>query len=150
MPSESKRGRLPFEPRSNKQNKPPKTAPTNAKVVKTTKADASLRAIPDAVSKRMVRRMALFCGIPSALGMSSLLVFYWLKSQQILDLPPYIALLVSFSLLGLGLIGLSYGIFSASWDEHRVGGWLGIAECKVNFQRTVDAWRESRQQAKAD
>jgi hypothetical protein len=147
MPSESKRGRLPFEPRNNKQNKPPKIAPTTAKAVKTksTKADASLRAIPDIVSKRMVRRMVLFCGIPSALGMSSLLVFYWLHSRQILDLPPYIALLVSFGLLGLGLIGLSYGIFSASWDEQRVGGWLGIAECKINFQRTVAAWRESRQ-----
>jgi hypothetical protein len=145
MSSESKRGRLPFEPRHNKPNKPPKAAPVKSAATKTTKADASLRSIPRVVSNRMMRRMIVFCGIPTALGMSSLLVFYWLKSQQILDLPSYVALFVSFGLLGLGLIGLSYGIFSASWDEDRVGSWLGIAECKVNFQRTVAAWRESRQ-----
>ncbi len=154
MPSESKRdkpsasgkaNRLPFEPRQNKKQKAAKTPPSasknKSKSRQASKDDASLAAIPDVVSKRMVRRMAFFCGIPSALGMSSLVVFYWLKANNIIDLPPIAALLVSLSFLVLGIIGLSFGIFSASWDEDRVGGLLGIEELKLNLPRVFAALR---------
>lgn len=154
MSSKSKRGRLPFEPRQTKKKQLTKKAATENKTnaapsPRTAKSEASLSAIPDAVSKRMARRMALFCGVPSALGMSSLFVFYWLSSKDI-DLPPYLALAVSFAFLGLGVGGLSYGIFSASWDENRVGSLVGAGEFKTNLQRTFSAWREGRQQARED
>ena len=155
MPSDSKQDRLPFEPRGNKKEKPAKTAP-KAKVKqrkatpRSSRPDSNLSAIPDAVSKRMGRRMAVFCGIPSALGMSSLLVFYWIKTNDIVQLPPYLAFAVSFGFLGLGVLGLSYGLFSASWDEERTGSTLGGDEFKLNFQRTRDAWKASKKADSAD
>ncbi|MEN9518044.1 MAG: hypothetical protein RLZZ381_632 [Cyanobacteriota bacterium] len=155
MPADSKRGRLPFEPRNNnKKEKPEKTPPaTTVKKYKgssrNSRPNSNLSAIPDAVSKRMGRRMAIFCGIPSVLGMLSLLVFYWLKANKIVELPPYLAFAVSFGFLGLGVLGLSYGLFSASWDEERRGSALGGDELKLNLGRTRDAWKASKK-AKAD
>lgn len=153
MPSDSKRGRLPFEPRNNKKDKPEKVAPaaSTTKVQQKRKStsrssrqNSNLSAIPDVVSKRMGRRMAVFCGIPSALGMSSLFVFYWLKVKEVVELPPYAAFAVSFGFLGLGVLGLSYGLFSASWDEDRTGSTWGGDEFKVNLGRTRDAWKASK------
>jgi hypothetical protein len=153
MASESQRERLPFEPKKNKKNKPPKTSPKVEAVsqsAKTVKSDASLSAIPDVVSKRMAWRMAVCCGIPTALGMSSFVVFYWLRVKEIIELPPYAVLLVSLGFLGLGVIGLSYGIFSASWDENQPGSFLGVGEFKTNLGRTIEAWRASRRAKKAN
>ncbi len=157
MAKNSKKNRLPFEPSNNKK-KPAKTAPTpttkaNSKSAKSQKSsktknpDASLSAIPKAVSNRMVRRMVVFSGIPTALGISSFFIFYWLLSQNIIDFPPYLVVFVSAGLFGLGVLGLSYSIFSASWDENRPGGIMGFAEFKTNFARTVSAWRDGRKKA---
>jgi Photosynthesis affected mutant 68 len=151
MPSDSPRGRLPFEPRnSNKKEKPEKTAPTTTPkqkrkgTARNSRPNSNLSAIPDVVSKRMGRRMAIFCGIPSVLGMLSLVVFYWLKVNKVVELPPYVAFAVSFGFLGLGVLGLSYGLFSASWDEEDAGSALGGDEFKVNLGRTRDAWKASK------
>ena len=158
MPSDPKRGRLPFEPRKNNKKKQEKTAPAKspATVQKKSKStsrnsrqNSNLSAIPDAVSKRMGQRMAVFCGIPSALGMSSFFIFYWLRVKEIVDLPPYAAFAVSLGCLGLGVVGLSYGLFSASWDEDLPGSTWGITELKLNLGRTWDAWKASKE-AKAD
>ncbi|MDW8463816.1 MAG: PAM68 family protein [Geminocystis sp.] len=62
-------------------------------------------------------------------------------------MPNTAVLLVTLGLFGLGVLGLSYGIFSASWDEDRVGSWWGWSEFKLNFGRFVSAWREHRQKA---
>ena len=151
MPSESKNeksNRLPFEPRQTKK-KPPKVAPSNVTpTARESGSETSLKAIPDAVSRRMAKRMALYSGIPTGLGMFSFFIFYWIVSQKILEIPSYVAMLVSLSLFGLGFIGLSYGIFSASWDENRVGTWLGWQEFKTNFGRTTAAWRSGKKSAK--
>ena len=168
MSSDSKRGRLPFEPRKNSKNKPaaskenslvnkpqkasrsasPKSAKVQAKKAKSTsrssRPNSNLSAIPDLVSKRMGKRMAVFCGIPSVLGMSSLFIFYWLKVKEIVELPPYLAMAVSFGFLGLGVFGLSYGLFSACWDEDRAGTLMGFDEFKINLGRTKDAWKASK------
>lgn len=151
MSSNSQRGRLPFEPRQNKKKKPPKDTPTaknTAKSRPTARSEASLSAIPDIVSKRMARRMVFFCGIPSVLGMSSVVAFYWLFTNGIIDLPPYVALFVSAGFLALGVAGLSFGIFSASWDEDRVGSLIGIEELKINLPRTFAAWRNGSKNRK--
>jgi len=147
--SDSKRGQLPFEPRKNKKKKPAKN-PSAASKQKTkgtsrnSRNNSNLSAIPDVVSRRMGKRMAVFCGIPSALGMSSLFICYWLKIKNIVELPPYLALAVSFGFLGLGVVGLSYGLFSACWDEDRAGSLMGLDEFKVNIARTKTAWKESK------
>lgn len=144
---ENKRESLPFEPRQKKKKNKPKTAasvPPKRSQTSTAESEASLSAIPDAVSKRMIRRMALLCGVPTTLGVVSLLCFYWVVSQKIFEVPPYAAVLVSSGFFGLGVLGLSYGLFSASWDEDRSGNLLGFDEFKLNFSRTTAAWRSAR------
>jgi hypothetical protein len=46
---------------------------------------------------------------------------------------------------GLGVLGITYGVLSASWEEDRVGNWLGLGEFGTNWGRMVEVWRETRQ-----
>ncbi len=102
-------------------------------------------AIPDAVSKRMVRRMALLSGIPSVLGAATFFVSYFLITKLGLEFPHVAVVLVSMGFFGLGVLGLSYGLFSASWDEDRPGSIFGWQEFRINLGRTTSAWRSARQ-----
>ena len=92
----------------------------------------------------MIKRMALFSGIPTGLAMLSFVAFYWVVSHDLLDVPTYVVFAVSLGLFGLGVLGLSYGIFSTSWDEGRVGHWWGWEDFKINLGRTVKAWRSPK------
>jgi hypothetical protein len=100
-------------------------------------------AIPQVVSQRMARRMAFFCGIPSALGMATFVVSYFLVRNEILALPNVVVVLVSMGFFGLGVLGLSYGVISASWDEERLGSWVGWSEFTLNWGRLTAAWRSN-------
>lgn len=104
-------------------------------------------AVPEVVSRRMVRRMAFFCGIPSAVGMSTFFVSYEIVINGWFKLPTAAVLLVSLGFFGLGVLGLTYGVLSASWDEDRLGGWLGWGEFTTNLGRMTEAWRSSRQKS---
>ena len=128
MPSSpAPRQRLPFEPKKQPRQKAPSPIPSLQATAKpkAVRSQTSLQAIPEQVSRRMIKRMALFSGIPTGLGMFSFLAFYWVVSHDWLEIPPYVVFAVSLGLLGLGVLGLSYGIFSTSWDEERSGHWLG-------------------------
>lgn len=148
--SNSNDQRLPFEPRQ-KRKKTPKTQPAPAPSSKSTKPEHKATqskesmAIPDAVSKRMVRRMALLCGIPSVLGIVTFFVSYLLVTQVGLKLPNAVVVLVSMGCFGLGVLGLSYGVLSASWDEEVPGTTLGWQEFKTNWGRMTEAWRSAGQ-----
>jgi len=156
MPSSpAPRQRLPFEPKKQprqKAQKAPSPIPSVQSIAKpkAVRSQASLQAIPDQVSRRMIKRMALFSGIPTGLGMFSFFAFYWVVSHDWLEIPPYVVFAVSLGLLGLGVLGLSYGIFSTSWDEARSGHWLGWQEFKINLERTINAWRTQRKDLRKD
>lgn len=166
-PSTQSNPRLPFEPRQ-KRKKVAKSQPAPASSQKATKeekqasvspspskkatkgekqasASRESMAIPDAVSKRMVRRMALLSGIPTVLGISSFFVSYLLVKQVGLKLPNAAVVLVSMGFFGLGVLGLSYGVLSASWDEDVPGTRLGWQEFKTNWGRMTAAWRSAGQ-----
>lgn len=100
--------------------------------------------IPAAVSKRMLRRMAVLSLGPIALGVGIFFLSYYLLSQEILEFAPVVVLLTTMGCFGLGVVGLSYGMLSASWDEEP-GDLIGMDEFKLNLGRMKDAWRESRQ-----
>jgi Photosynthesis affected mutant 68 len=53
--------------------------------------------------------------------------------------------LANMGLFGLGVLGITYGVLSASWDEERSGSLLGVGEFRTNWGRMVGAWRETRQ-----
>ncbi|MCS6782664.1 MAG: PAM68 family protein [Gloeomargarita sp. SKYBB_i_bin120] len=90
--------------------------------------------MPKVVSDRMLRRMAVFCGTPTALGLAAFPTSYLLLQQGI-KIPVPVVVVVTLGLFGLGMVGLSYGILSASWDADRVGHWLGWQEFRTNWGR---------------
>ncbi|MEN9221588.1 MAG: PAM68 family protein, partial [Thermostichus sp. BF3_bins_97] len=57
--------------------------------------------IPPEVSRRMVRRVLIFCGIPSGIGLSSFFVNYYLLVNHVVALPSYFTLIESFAFFGL-------------------------------------------------
>ena len=159
MPSEPQRESLPFEPKSSKQSsgKAASSGASSSKEsskpsVKTTSGKASSGrsdgsqkddgSIPEVVSRRMMRRMAVFSGVPTFLGMSSFFVSYILLTRHIVELPNVVVLLVSLGCFGLGVIGLSYGVLSASWQEEEAGSLLGLTEFSINFRRLVQGLRK--------
>ncbi|MEQ8957838.1 MAG: PAM68 family protein [Coleofasciculus sp. C2-GNP5-27] len=167
MSDEPSRNPLPFEPnqkRKKKSKSPAKAGANQAKAKPVArKAEAKPQAkpdqptasapesmaIPDQVSKRMVRRMALLCGIPTALGILSFVVSYLLVVNLEIELPNVAVVLVSMGCFGLGVLGLSYGVLSASWEEESPGTLLGWQEFTTNLGRLTSAWREAREAKKS-
>ena len=96
--------------------------------------------IPKPVANRMARRIAFTTGIPTIGGMGVFIGSYLLISRGIADIPPAITLLTSAACFLIGLIGLSYGILSASW-ENNPGTILGLENIKPNIQRMRDAFK---------
>lgn len=157
---------LPFEPKAKATAKSPGRSATSASAQakadeirasrrqrspkersETTSANRSSRAddasIPPEVSRRMVRRMAVFSGSPIALGVGIFFLAYYLLSHQILELPTVAVLLVTMGCFGLGVLGLTYGVLSASWDE-APGSLIGLSEFKLNLGRAMETWRASK------
>ncbi len=155
------RQQIPFEPNSGKKNadktplpqpkkpefgksgskKSESSKPNSGKPNKSQDADGT---IPPEVNKRLVRRSAIFSGIPTSLGFITFIASYVIVVKKWADLPNSAVVLVSMGFLGIGVLGLSYGAISASWDENRVGHWWGWQEFKQNFGYLQDAWKAQR------
>jgi len=160
MASEPQRDPLPFEPGSRQRKKAaskaeaaakaPTKAATQAEPSADQRSPRAATAIPEVVSRRMFRRMLLFSGVPTALGVAVFFGCYVLITRDIVELPNVAVLLATMGCFGLGVLGLSYGALSTSWDEHRLGGWLGFAEFGTNFSRLTGAWRASRESSSQD
>jgi hypothetical protein len=102
--------------------------------------------IPEAVANRMVRRIAIATGTPTVLGMSVFVASYLLVSRGVLDIPPGLTLVGSGAFFLLGLLGLSYGVLSASWED-APGSLLGLEQIGVNIGRVRASVRAMRQGA---
>ena len=100
----------------------------------------SQKAIPDAVANRMMRRIALATGVPTAMGMAVFVVSYLLISRGIADIPTGATLVGSGACFLLGVVGLSYGVLSASWEES-AGSLLGIEQIGLNISRVRQSVR---------
>lgn len=100
--------------------------------------------IPDAVANRMARRVTIATGIPTVLGMGVFVGSYLLVSRQILDIPPGATLAASAGCFLLGLVGLSYGVLSASW-EPQPGSLLGAEQLGLNISRLRQSMAAARQ-----
>ncbi len=151
MPAEESRQSIPFEPAKNKRNKAAKakkgTPIVNPPTPTPSRSQRDSGYIPDVVSQRMIRRVGVFCGIPVLMGMGVFIGSYIAINQHWFKLPNTVVLLTSMGCLGLSVLGLSYGILSASWEEDITskGSLLGWKECKTNFGRMADAYRRSKQ-----
>jgi Photosynthesis affected mutant 68 len=134
MTEDQSRKPLPFEPQDNKKpSDRPKRKPVIMNDPPRQRPQSGNNNIPEHVSKRMMRRALICCGTPTALGMLSLVGGYLLAAND-RKLPNELVLLVSLAFLGLSVMGLTYGILSASWED-AAGSWLGLDEFGVNFER---------------
>ena len=86
----------------------------------------------------MARRVAFTTGLPTITGMGVFISSYLLVSKGILDIPPVLTLIISAGCFLFGLLGLSYGMFSASWDD-KPGTLLGLENIRPNIGRMRDS-----------
>ena len=96
--------------------------------------------IPKEVANRMVRRVVFTTGLPTLSGMGVFIISYLLITRGIADVAPSITLTTSALCFLLGLIGLSYGILSASWDKE-AGSILGLENIRPNIERMRNAFK---------
>ena len=99
--------------------------------------------IPKFVANRMARRITFTTGIPTLSGMGVFIGSYFLISKGIADISPSLTLVSSAICFLVGLLGLSYGILSASWDFNP-GSFLGLENIKPNINRMKDAFKTSQ------
>ncbi len=99
--------------------------------------------IPSYVANRMARRIVFTTGIPTLGGMGVFIGSYFLISKGIADISPTLTLVSSAICFLVGLLGLSYGILSASWDFNP-GSFLGFENIKPNINRMKDAFKTSQ------
>ncbi len=150
MPDDNPRQSVPFEPHSHKQRKP--AAKKGTPIVRSNtpspaRVERDSGYIPEVVSQRMMRRVLVFCGMPAIMGMSVFIGSYLVIANHLFKIPNTLVLLTSMGCLGLSVLGLTYGILSACWEEDPTvtGSLLGVAEFKTNFGRMAQAYRASKQ-----
>ena len=87
---------------------------------------------PQKVVDRMFIRMVVCAALPVILGVLSLPVFIYLKNTNE-DFPIWVVYIAQNIIWGGGLLGITYGIISTSWDPSREGSLLGFDEFKANL-----------------
>ena len=139
--------RLPFEPAKKNRKKSAKSQPATpaSKQEAENREKPTETAIPAIVSQRMLRRIAGFCGLPTTLGILTFIASYVVVSHNWFKLPNVAVVFVSMGFFGLGVLGLSYAVLSASWDEEIPGSPLGWNEFTLNWGRMRSAWRSKSQ-----
>lgn len=83
------------------------------------------------------------------MGMGVFVASYLLVSRDILDIPPSATLVASGGCFLLGLVGLSYGVFSSSWED-KPGSLLGSEQIRLNVGRLRESIRSMRQPGPGD
>jgi hypothetical protein len=78
------------------------------------------------------------------LSFSSFIGAYFVNTRTELSLPNSLVFSASLGFLVLGVLGLSYGVLSSSWDETATGSLLGVDEFRTNFGRMVKGWQAAR------
>jgi hypothetical protein len=122
---------------------PPPPRPRGGKRIAGSRS-GSTQSIPDVVARRMARRIAVATGIPSLMGMAVIVASYLLVSRGGVSIPPVATLLGSGACFLLGLLGLSYGVISASWEDGS-GTLLGFEQIPLNVGRIRESVRAMRQ-----
>jgi len=128
----AERDALPFEPKG--PSKRPKPGGDNTRK----------EAIPRYVADRMARRVVVFTGLPSIAGMGVFVASYFVVTRGIAEIPPGVTLAGSGFFFLLGLLGLSYGVLTSSW-ETQPGTLLGLENFKPNLQRMRESIRAQAQ-----
>eukprot|EP00798_Chlamydomonas_sp_ICE-L_P032168 gene32168-16703_t len=87
---------------------------------------------PQVVVDRMFKRMIFCAAAPVVFGLCLFPVFLFLKATDE-DFPLWIVYVSQAITFGGGLLGITYGIMSTSWDPTRQGTFWGFTEFKTNL-----------------
>tara|TARA_B100000700_G_C14847577_1_gene762368 strand:+ start:295 stop:735 length:441 start_codon:yes stop_codon:yes gene_type:complete len=120
-----------------------KSSAPNIQEKNSSKNTSKTSGIPKYVANRMARRIAFTTGIPTISGMGVFIGSYFLISKGIAEISPTLTLVTSAMCFLVGLLGLSYGILSASWDL-KPGSFFGFENVKPNINRMKDAFKSSK------
>lgn len=103
--------------------------------------------IPEKVAQRMTKRMLPFVGIPLFGVMGTFIAFWYLRVYKDLVFETSLVAFTTIAVLVLSLLGITYSVISASWDEDREGSVLGFDEFQNNVQSIKDGLGRSRENA---
>lgn len=95
--------------------------------------DPPMMETPQVVVDRMFKRMVWCAGIPVFVGLIFYPLFYYLKVSMELEVPMWLVYMFQYIMFGGGLLGITYGIMSTSWDPTREGGVWGWTEFQANL-----------------
>lgn len=102
-------------------------------------------AIPERVAQRMGKRMLPFVGIPLFGGMGAFVAFWYFATYKGVEFEPVVVAATTIGLLAISLLGITYSVLSASWDDDREGGALGVEEFKKNVGSVTQGVKRSRE-----
>jgi len=102
-------------------------------------------AIPERVAQRMGKRMLPFVGIPLFGGMGTFVGFWYFATYKGVEFEPVVVAATTIGLLAVSLLGITYSVLSASWDDDREGGALGVEEFKKNVGSVTQGVKRSRE-----
>lgn len=106
--------------------------------------------LPEIVANRMLRRILTFGGIP-LIGLFSFFAAYFvLKYKYDITVIPVV---VAYSTLGtifFATVGISYGIFSTSWDYDVEGSALGWEQVAKNLTLAKDGLLNAKEREARD
>ncbi|KAG7344235.1 DUF3464 domain containing protein [Nitzschia inconspicua] len=103
--------------------------------------------IPERVAQRMGKRMLPFVGIPLFGSMASFVGFWYMATYRDMEFQPVLVATTSLVLLAVGIVGITYSIMSASWDDDREGSFLGADEFSQNLENIKTGLSRSRENA---
>eukprot|EP00565_Helicotheca_tamesis_P002371 CAMPEP_0185740838 /NCGR_PEP_ID=MMETSP1171-20130828/38635_1 /TAXON_ID=374046 /ORGANISM="Helicotheca tamensis, Strain CCMP826" /LENGTH=311 /DNA_ID=CAMNT_0028412767 /DNA_START=186 /DNA_END=1121 /DNA_ORIENTATION=+ len=113
----------------------------------TLKTDPGAASIPEKVAMRMGKRMLPFVGIPLFGGMAAFVGFWYMATYRDMEFQPALVAISTIALLGVGLLGITYSVLSASWDDDREGSFLGVDEFQKNIGNLKQGLNRSRDNA---
>ena len=100
------------------------------------------------VTDRILARVTKFVGVPLAVAFLSPVFFYWTNKirDPPLEVPTTVVYLASVLTFGPALLGITYGILSASYDPEREEpeGFLGSKEFAKNLPEVISQLRGGR------
>ncbi|KAJ1638185.1 hypothetical protein T492DRAFT_945628 [Pavlovales sp. CCMP2436] len=108
--------------------------------------DAYVRAegldtMPEAISDRLLKRMLFFLGLPIAGGVIAFAGFIIAATNFDTVIRPQTVAITTQAIFALGVVGITYGPLSASWDEEREGSLLGFDEVGRNVESLIESMK---------
>ena len=127
-----------------RQSTPTLPTSANEKVLAEIIEEEGDASVPEAITDRMLRRMLMFSIGPVFLGFTLFPLFYYMKKVQDIDLPIWAVYIVQTTIFAGGLLGITYGVISSSWDERREGSLLGWNEFQANLPLLLDRFKKKK------